>query len=124
MLITYNQNLVPFARILRTSMTKQEVFLWRKLYRKQICGVQFFRQKPIGPYIVDFCAKVPKMVIELDGGHHFEAEQQEKDQKRDSFLRAQGFIVLRFDNRSVVENWAGVGQVIMEAIMRTRGKGG
>lgn len=123
MLITYNQNLVPFARKLRTTMTKQEVILWRKISRKQICAVQFFRQKPIGPYIVDFCAKTPKTVIELDGGHHFEDERQVKDEKRDSFLRAQGFIVLRFDNRSIVENWAGVGKIIRETIIRNSEKG-
>ena len=99
-------------------MTPQELFLWRKLRRKQICGVQFFRQKPIGPYIVDFCAKSPKIVIELDGGHHFEDEQLENDQKRDAFLEAQEFIVLRFDNRSIMENWNGVGQMIMDAIIK------
>jgi very-short-patch-repair endonuclease len=69
-------------------MTRQEIFLWRRICRKQICGVQFYRQKPIGPYIVDFFAKYPKIVIELDGGHHFEPEQEQKDIERDCFLRS------------------------------------
>lgn len=95
-------------------MTPQEIFLWQKINRKQINGVQFYRQKPIGPYIVDFYAKRPMLVIELDGGHHHENIQMEKDINPDSFLESLGFIVLRFDNHSVMANWSGVLQVILE----------
>ena len=99
-------------------MTPQEIFLWQKINRKRINGVQFYRQKPIGPYIVDFYAKRPKLIIELDGGHHYENIQMEKDKNRDLYLESLGFIVLRFDNYSVRANWSGVLQVILETISR------
>ena len=112
----YHQTLKSLASILRKGMTPQEIFLWRKISRKQLGDVQFYRQKPIGPYIVDFYAKKPKIVIELGGGHHYEPKQIELDNIRDEYLKDQGFIVLRFDNRSVIENWPGVGQCILDAI--------
>ncbi len=101
-------------------MTTQEIFLWKKISRKQIGGVQFYRQKPIGPFIVDFFAKEPKIVIELDGSHHFELEHLEKDKARDAFLKTLGFLVLRFDNHSVMTNWHGVGQIILDRIIKLK----
>jgi len=101
-------------------MTPQEIFLWRRISCKQIEGVQFYRQKPIGPYIVDFYAKRPKLIIELDGGQHFEDVHIQKDQDRDSYLSELGFVVLRFDNHSVVKNWNGVGKVIVDTILRKK----
>lgn len=117
-MLTYNQNLKPLSQKLRATMTPQEIFLWKKINRKQIYGVQFYRQKPIGPFIVDFYSKNPKLVIEIDGGHHFEPTQLEKDKERDAFLKIQGFAVLRFDNHSVMTNWHGVGQILMDTILR------
>ena len=64
---------------------------------KQILGVQFYRQKPIGPYILDFYAHSPKIAIELDGGQHFLPEQTEKDLDRDTYLTSLNIKVLRFD---------------------------
>lgn len=53
-------------------------------------------------YIVDFyCAKA-KLVIELDGGQHYEKNHQENDRLRDKELVCLGFTVLRFDNRQVL----------------------
>jgi very-short-patch-repair endonuclease len=119
-MLIYQDNLKMLSRKLRSNMTKHEVFLWRKLSRRQMGDVQFYRQKPIGPYIVDFCSKKPKLVIELDGGHHFEPANIEKDHLRDSFLKAQGFIVLRFDNNAILENWSGVGETILNTIAQAR----
>jgi len=53
---------------------------------------------PIGPYIADFACHAVKLVIEIDGGQHFEAEGLARDQRRDAFLTARGFQVLRFNN--------------------------
>ena len=83
-------------------MTDAEQLLWSRVRRKQICGLQFNRQKPLLSFIVDFyCAKA-QLVIELDGGQHFEAEQQRKDISRDRTLENIGLHVMRFDNRQVM----------------------
>lgn len=53
-MLIYSKKLKPFARQLRTDMTPQERKVWRKIRNKQIHGIQFYRQKPIGPFIIDF----------------------------------------------------------------------
>lgn len=80
-------------------MTDAEQLLWSLLRRKQILGIQFYRQKPIGPYIVDFHASAVSHVIEVDGGQHLDDEHLLRDTKRDCFLIDRGIMVLRFDNR-------------------------
>ena len=59
----YNRRLKEKARRLRTQMTDSEHALWERLRRKQVQAVQFYRQKPIGNYIVDFYAPKAKMVV-------------------------------------------------------------
>jgi very-short-patch-repair endonuclease len=85
-------------------MTECEKYLWQKLRAKQILGVQFYRQKPIGHYIVDFYAPKVKLVIELDGGQHFEEKHALYDKNRTVFLNQLGLAVLRYDNLQVIQN--------------------
>ena len=90
------------ARELRSSLTDAEQLLWSRLRHKQILGVQFYRQRPMFGYIVDFyCAKA-SLVVEVDGGQHFDEEGMAKDRERDKTLAAAGLKVLRFDNRQVL----------------------
>ena len=98
----YNLKLKEHSRTLRKNMTDVEQVLWYKLRRRQIQGVQFYRQKPLLDYIVDFYCPVAKLVIELDGSQHFEEEDQVRDQLRDDALAGVGLRVLRFDNRQVL----------------------
>jgi very-short-patch-repair endonuclease len=93
-----NLNLKTLSRNLRSNLTDTEALLWSRLRRKQILSVQFYRQKPIGNYIVDFYAPAVYLVIELDGGQHFEEEYLLRDQERDAYLQAQNLKVSRFDN--------------------------
>ncbi|HVV69108.1 MAG TPA: endonuclease domain-containing protein [Gammaproteobacteria bacterium] len=104
------------ARKLRSNLTDAEQLLRSKLRRKQIRNIQFYRQKPIGNFIVDFYAPAAKLVIELDGGQHFEAEYKEKDLKRDSHLSRLGLKVLRFDNLEVLQYTEAVIDKIFEEV--------
>jgi len=81
-MLVYNHRLKPKARSLRTNPTDAELHLWQRLRRKQILGVQFYRQKPIGNYIVDFYAPTVSLVVELDGSQHLERGQAEYDARR------------------------------------------
>ena len=94
--------------------TPEEQRLWIFLKSKQISGVRFRRQHSIGKYIVDFCAVKEKLVIELDGSQHLEAE--EYDNERTEFLNSKGFRVIRFWNNDVMNNIQAVLQEIEKEI--------
>ena len=94
-MIEYNRKLKERACHLRSQMTDSEHALWERLRRKQGQAVQFYRQKPIGNYIVDFYASKAKIVVEVDGSQHMESEQAARDLQRDAFLASQGLPVLR-----------------------------
>jgi very-short-patch-repair endonuclease len=83
------------ARAMRSEPTDAERKLWWAL-RRQLPLEHFRRQVPIGPYIVDFACHAAKLVVELDGSQH--ADQVEYDERRDRFLAAEGYRVLRFGN--------------------------
>jgi very-short-patch-repair endonuclease len=98
-------------------MTDAEQCLWQKIRNKQIAGVQFYRQKTLLSFIVDFYSPKAKMVIELDGGQHFELDYQIKDQQRDAQLLASGLKVLRFDNKQVLTETEAVLKAIYDEVV-------
>ena len=110
--IHYDGRLKPFSRQLRFNMTEAEKLLWFRIRRKQIKGRQFFRQRIIGRYIVDFFCPKDKLVIELDGSQHYTDQGKKKDRIRDDFLKSKGLTVLRFSDREVFKNLEGVLEVI------------
>jgi very-short-patch-repair endonuclease len=112
----YNRTLKPFARSLRTSMTDAEQHLWYRLRNKQVRGVQFYRQKPLLSYIVDFYSHKARLFIELDGAQHFEAEHRIRDNERDAQLASIGLQVLRFDDRQVLLETEAVLEVIFRVV--------
>ena len=80
-------------------MTDSERVLWTRLRGKQLLGLQFYRQKPIADYIVDFYSPKAKLVIEIDGSQHLEDKHTEKDRYRDERLHGLGLKVIRFNSR-------------------------
>jgi very-short-patch-repair endonuclease len=99
------------ARSLRKNMTRAEVKLWSHLRMRQLHNWRFRRQAPVGPYIADFLCHGPALIVEVDGGQH----GLRRDEKRDAFFRAQGFLVLHFWNNDVLLNMEGVLTLIAEA---------
>ena len=98
----YNKNLKLPSRDSRNNMTDAEQWLWQRLRRKQILGLQFYRQKPILNFIVDFYCSAAKLVIECDGGQHYTEDGRLADQIRDQVLSELGLVVLRFSNRQIL----------------------
>ncbi len=123
-MIEYNRKLKEQARRLRRQMTDSERALWERLRRKQLQAVQFYRQKPIGNYIVDFYAPEAEIVLEVDGSQHMEGEQAARDLQRDAFLASQGLRVLRFDDLQVLKEIEGVMEVINPPYPPLSAKGG
>jgi very-short-patch-repair endonuclease len=108
--------LTRFARKLRKNATYVENILWKRLRSRQVEGIKFRRQQPIGHFIVDFVSLETKIVIELDGGQH--ADNAIADIERDAFLSQQGFTVLRFWNNDVLDNLDGVLEAIRIACLK------
>lgn len=108
----YDPKLKQLSQELRKNMTEAEKALWSRLRMKQLKGLMFSRQKPLGGYIVDFYCHKAKLVIEVDGGQHFSDEAFENDKVRDEFMGSMGLIVLRFTNNDVLGNIEGVVEVI------------
>lgn len=122
-MLKYNLKLKENARALRSGMTDSEQRLWSKLRRKQVLGVQFYRQKPIGDYIADFYAPKANLVVEVDGSQHLEPAQIDRDRRRTAFLESQGLRVLRFDNRQILQELDSVMEAIYRAMAKEIGKG-
>ena len=110
----FNKNFKHLSRELRKNMTDAERLVWSKIRRKQLKGYQFYRQKNIGDYIVDFYCPATKLIVELDGSQHYSKEGTEKDRMRDNYLSGLGFTVLRFSDREVFKNMEGVLERIYE----------
>jgi very-short-patch-repair endonuclease len=91
-----------FAHHLREDMTDAERLLWAALRSKQIGGIRFRRQQPIGPYVVDFFCAAAKLIVELDGDQHGADGAVERDQQRTQALIKQGYRVVRFANWEVL----------------------
>jgi len=108
------------ARQLRRNSTDVEMKLWQKLRNRQL-GVDFRRQHPAGPFVLDFYAPALRLAIECDGGQHAQAEA--KDRQRDAWLAERGVIVLRFWNSDVVENLSGVVETIATGIADLQAQG-
>ena len=95
------------ARSLRRSMSFPEVLLWREL-RKKPDGVQYRRQHPAGPYVLDFFCATASLAIEVDGEAHGRGDRPEKDDLRDQWLESQGIRTLRIPANDVLKNLEGV----------------
>jgi very-short-patch-repair endonuclease len=104
------------AKRLRREMTEAEKKLWRGLREGEVGMHHFRKQVPAGPYVLDFCCLRKKLVVEVDGGQH--AEVLAGEERRNRWLRAEGYTVLRFWNNEVLENLDGVlwkiGEILRE----------
>jgi very-short-patch-repair endonuclease len=96
-------------------MSDAERRLWYHLRAHRFADYKFKRQVPIGAYVVDFACLNRKLIVEVDGGQH---AGNVRDGKRDAWLKARGFEVMRFWNNDVLKNTTGVLELIVEALAR------
>ena len=108
--------LTPYAQKLRREMTKEERHLWYDFLAA--LPIHFRRQKVLGRYIVDFYCADARLVIELDGGQHYEDTAQRRDAVRDLWMKRQSLAVLRYSNADIEENFEGVCADIIRYISR------
>src|ERR1043166_1897862 len=94
------RTLIARAQKLRNNPTDAERILWHHLRLRQFSGYKFRRQRPMGPYIVDFICLEKRVVIEVDGGQH--SNQKVYEKRRTAWLQSEGLMVLRFWDHEVL----------------------
>jgi len=105
------------ARQLRRTMTDGERKLWSELREfRRWYGVHVRKQAPVGPYFPDFVVHEHRLVIEVDGEHHFTSEGLVRDVKRDAWLESIGYRVLRFNTGELSESFDGCVTEILDAL--------
>ena len=103
------------ARKLRNDMTGGERRLWSELRNwKRNFGLHVRKQAPVGPYVVDFLINSKRLVIEVDGEHHFTETGIKHDRKRDAWLATQGYRVIRLSTGDVEEAFEGCIEKVMK----------
>ena len=106
------------AREMRSHPTDVEKALWWRLRDRQLNGLKFRRQVPIGPFFADFACIECRVVVEVDGDTHDGREQY--DNARTASLTAAGWLVLRVWNTQVYEEMDEVLKLITAACERRR----
>jgi very-short-patch-repair endonuclease len=99
------------AKCLRNNMTLSELKLWELIRNKQMLGLRFRAQHPIDIFIADFYCHSLKLVIEIDGGIHLNADQREYDIGREAEINHWGIEVIRFNNDELEDD---IDQVIRD----------
>ena len=111
------RELQPFSTELRNHATPEERYLWYDFLTKY--PIHFYRQRIIGPYIVDFFCPKAKLVVELDGSQHRTEEGLRYDAHRTAYLEQYGLLVIRFRNWDVKTRFGAVCKRI-DAVVRER----
>jgi very-short-patch-repair endonuclease len=101
------------ARQLRFDQTDAERRLWSALRSRRLAGYKFRRQRPIGPFIVDFVCIPHRLIIEADGGQHAD---NDADKRRTAWLEKRGWQVIRFWNNEILANTEGVQETILQVL--------
>ena len=114
----HNEKQLQFARELRKEMTAEERHLWYDFLRDYPCKVK--KQKPIGPYIVDFFCESARLVIELDGSQHYEDAEKQYDAERTKYLERYGLMVVRFSNLEINREFRAVCEYLDNLIRKRR----
>lgn len=97
--VTYHR-----AGDLRARLPPPEARLWRFLKNGQLASLKFRRQRPQGPYILDFYCVSARLAVEIDGASHDHPDQVAHDQRRTAWLASQGIAVIRFQALAVRDN--------------------
>jgi len=115
------RNNIEQCRTLRKNQTDAEKKLWTILRNRQLKGIKFRRQFPVGGYIVDFYCPEYRLAIEADGGQHYELKGRQRDELRTKKLNRLGVEIVRFSDRDILTNIDGVYEAIQKTIEKKKG---
>jgi very-short-patch-repair endonuclease len=109
------------AKTLRRAMSLPEVILWGAIQGRKLNGLQFRRQHPVGPYVLDFYCAAERLAVEVDGASHGMGDNPERDERRDAWLLAQGVRTLRVSAALVLGDVDDATRMIRAYLEDTRG---
>ena len=107
------RELLARAKWMRANPTEAERKLWTILRAKRLSGYKFKRQVIIDWYIVDFVNFERRLIVEADGSQHADNRY---DERRDAYLRGQGFEVIRFWNSEALRDSVAVADAVWHAL--------
>ncbi|MDP1632348.1 MAG: DUF559 domain-containing protein [Caulobacter sp.] len=107
---------ITVARRLRKTMTRPEVALWTALRGKQLAGLKFRRQHPLGPYVVNFYCAQHRLAVEVDGAVHAAGSVSDRDAERDQWIERCGVGNVRIPNGLVLSDIAAALEMIGKAV--------
>ena len=105
------------AKTLRQALTPPEALLWSRLRARQPDGPRIRRQHPLGPYIADFYCSAARLVIEIDGWGHNMGDRPERDARRDAWMAAEGYGVVRYAASEVLADPTAVADGIWDTCL-------
>jgi cyclase len=108
------------AKYLRRNETKAEKMLWERLRNKQVGGLKFRRQHPIGYFITDFYCHEPRLIVELEGKIHNKKEQKEYDKLRKELIETWDYSIIYFKNEQLYNDIDGVLRIIKETALKLK----
>ena len=114
----HGKQAITRARELRSHTTEAERALWHKIREFKQIGYHFRRQSPFRMYVLDFVEHGAKLVVELDGNQHGLPERSQRDERRDALLHSEGYLVLRFWNSEIAENFDGIVDHILRELQQ------
>lgn len=114
----HDRRLIHFARELRRNSTDAERRVWSCLRAGRLGGHVFRRQHPVGKYIADFYCHAARLVVELDGGQHAEADAAASDARRTAVMAAAGMHVIRFSDYDALTDTEAVALTILQEVER------
>ena len=97
-------------------MSLPEVLLWRAIRRRQVNGLHFRRQHPMGRLVLDFYCDALKLPVEVDGQSHDFGDKPERDMRRDAWLRSQGIRTVRLPASTVLKDLDVAVRTILAAV--------
>jgi very-short-patch-repair endonuclease len=101
------------ARALRQGGNLSEALLWNELKDRKLGGFKFVRQLPVGPFFADVACREKRLVVEVDGSQH---AGRASDRTRDTFMRKEGYSILRIWNTDLFGNIASVCETVLAAL--------
>ncbi len=113
------KNKTELRRRLRYRSTKPELLIWQKIRNRQLNNSKFRRQHSIGPFVVDFYCPEKSLVLEIDGDSHATKRGREIDVERTAYIESQGYKIIRYHNKDVLENLEGIFDDLLNKLILT-----
>ena len=107
---------IEFAPRERAAANQFAAIMWPIARNRGCCGETFRREYAIGAYTVDFYCVSLKLIVEVDGAHHFTKEGKRHDARRDQYRFEEGYVAHRIPGYDLLRDSLSVRERLERAI--------